>query len=36
MLDPNSASDADVWMAYSLVEAGRLWKIPCYTNWAAR
>jgi endo-1,4-beta-D-glucanase Y len=26
-LDPNSASDADVWMAYTLVEAGRLWKV---------
>ena len=26
VLDPNSASDADVWMAYSLLEAGRLWK----------
>ncbi len=25
VLDPNSASDADVWMAYSLLEAGRLW-----------
>jgi endoglucanase len=32
LLDPNSASDADVWMAYSLVEAGRLWKVPVYTN----
>lgn len=31
-LDPNPASDADVWMAYSLVEAGRLWKVPVYTN----
>src|SRR5258707_15609965 len=25
VLDANSASDADIWMAYSLVEAGRLW-----------
>lgn len=25
ILDPNSASDADVWIAYSLAEAGRLW-----------
>jgi endoglucanase len=24
-LDENSASDADLWMAYSLLEAGRLW-----------
>ncbi len=31
-LDPNSASDADVWMAYTLVEAGRLWRVPAYTN----
>jgi endo-1,4-beta-D-glucanase Y len=29
--DPNSASDADVWMAYTLLEAGRLWKAPQYT-----
>lgn len=32
MLDPNPASDADIWMAYTLVEAGRLWKNPIYTN----
>jgi endoglucanase len=25
-LDANSAADADLWMAYDLVEAGRLWK----------
>lgn len=25
ILDANSASDADVWIAYSLAEAGRLW-----------
>ncbi len=25
VLDPNSASDADLWIAYSLLEAGRLW-----------
>ena len=31
-LDPNSASDADVWIAYSLVEAGRLWNKPAYSN----
>jgi endo-1,4-beta-D-glucanase Y len=31
-LDPNPASDADVWMAYTLVEAGRLWNAPTYTN----
>ena len=32
IIDPNPASDADVWMAYTLVEAGRLWKLPAYTN----
>lgn len=26
VLDENSASDADLWMAYTLGEAGRLWK----------
>ena len=31
-IDPNSASDADVWMAYTLVEAGRLWKSAYYTR----
>ena len=31
-LDPNSASDADVWMAYTLIEAGRLWNNPAYTR----
>ena len=35
-LDPNSASDADVWMAYTLIEAGRLWKAPLYTNLGRR
>lgn len=29
-LDPNPASDADCWIAYSLLEAGRLWKEPAY------
>ncbi|MGA2569055.1 MAG: cellulose synthase complex periplasmic endoglucanase BcsZ [Terracidiphilus sp.] len=28
VLDPNSASDADTWIAYSLIEAGRLWNAP--------
>ena len=32
VLDPNSASDADVWMAYTLIEAGRLWKSSNYSN----
>ncbi|MGB8260800.1 MAG: cellulose synthase complex periplasmic endoglucanase BcsZ [Terracidiphilus sp.] len=31
-LDPNPASDADLWLAYTLVEGGRLWKNPAYTN----
>lgn len=30
ILDPNSASDADLWLAYSLLEAGRLWQKPDY------
>ncbi|MBI3545109.1 MAG: cellulase [Gammaproteobacteria bacterium] len=29
--DRNSAADADLWIAYSLLEAGRLWKAPEYT-----
>jgi endoglucanase len=32
ILDTNSASDADTWIAYCLVEAGRLWKAPAYTQ----
>jgi endo-1,4-beta-D-glucanase Y len=32
VLDSNSASDADLWMAYSLVEAGVLWKNPGYSK----
>ena len=28
--DPNSASDADLWFAYALLEADRLWKKPAY------
>lgn len=31
-LDANPASDADVWMAYTLVEAGRLWRAPYFTR----
>src|ERR1700720_885273 len=30
--DSNSASDADMWMAYDLIQAGRLWKRPDYTS----
>ena len=28
VLDSNNASDADLWIAYSLLEAGRLWRRP--------
>ena len=31
-IDPNPASDADVWLAYDLIEAGRLWHVQSYTN----
>ena len=30
-MDANSAADSDVWIAYDLLEAGRLWKEPKYT-----
>ena len=30
VLDANSASDSDLWIAYSLIEAGRLWHEPNY------
>jgi endoglucanase len=36
LLDPNPASDADCWMAYTLIEAGKLWKNPAYTELGAR
>jgi endo-1,4-beta-D-glucanase Y len=32
VLDRNSASDADVWLAYTLIEAGRLWNQSGYTG----
>jgi endoglucanase len=31
ILDQNSAADADLWLAYALLEAGRLWKDSSYT-----
>lgn len=34
VLDANPASDADLWMAYSLAEAGRLWSQPYYSSLA--
>jgi endoglucanase len=30
--DENAASDADLWIAYSLLEAARLWKAPDYAD----
>jgi endoglucanase len=30
--DQNSASDADLWIAYTLLEASRLWKAPHYAD----
>ena len=30
ILDPSPASDADLWLAYTLSEAGRLWREPRY------
>lgn len=32
VLDPNTASDADLWIAYVLIEAGRLWHQPEYSR----
>lgn len=31
VLDPHSASDADLWISYTLLQAGRLWRQPRYT-----
>lgn len=31
VIDSNPASDADLWIAYTLLEAGRLWKARSYT-----
>ncbi|MGV8842307.1 MAG: cellulose synthase complex periplasmic endoglucanase BcsZ [Pseudomonas sp.] len=36
VLDTNSAADADLWIAYSLQEAGRLWLRPRYLYLSAR
>ncbi|HEX4321370.1 MAG TPA: cellulose synthase complex periplasmic endoglucanase BcsZ [Acidobacteriaceae bacterium] len=30
ILDPNSAADSDLWIAYDLIEAGRLWNDTHY------
>lgn len=32
VLDNNNASDADLWLAYDLIEAGRLWNKPAYND----
>jgi endoglucanase len=32
VLDPNSASDSDLWIAYDLLQAGRLWNDKAYTQ----
>jgi endoglucanase len=32
--DANSASDADLWLAYTLLEAARLWAAPAYADTA--
>jgi endo-1,4-beta-D-glucanase Y len=32
VLDPNSASDSDLWIAYDLLQAGRLWNEPRYAQ----
>jgi len=32
--DPNTASDANLWIAYTLIEAGRLWNVPAYQSTA--
>ena len=31
VVDPNAAADADLWLAYDLLQAGRLWHSPEYT-----
>jgi endoglucanase len=36
ILDANSASDADLWTAYALLEAGRLWSEPRYVELGQR
>lgn len=36
VLDPNSASDADTWIAYTLIQAGHLWRNKIYTQTGKR
>lgn len=35
VIDDNSASDADLWLAYTLGEAGRLWQQPRFSAMSA-
>jgi endoglucanase len=35
VLDANSASDADLWLGYALLEAGRLWREPRFSALAS-
>lgn len=35
VLDGNNATDADMWIAYSLMEAARLWGVPEYAQKAS-
>lgn len=30
VLDDNAAADADLWLAYTLIQAGRLWEMPSW------
>jgi endoglucanase len=32
VLDANPAADADFWLAYTLLQAGRLWQVPDYID----
>lgn len=36
IIDGNTASDADLWLAYILLQAGRLWHRPAYTETGRR
>nr|WP_198981939.1 cellulose synthase complex periplasmic endoglucanase BcsZ [Herbaspirillum sp. ASV7] len=32
VIDANAAADADLWFAYDLLEAARLWQVPAYAQ----
>ena len=34
--DSNPASDADLWLAYTLMQAGKLWQLPRYSSLGLR